>query len=328
MSKKLEILVPQYDEDTKIIAPLLKSIELQQQIDIENDIGVIIANDGSDVILPDDFLASFPFDIQYIRCDHKGVSATRNACLDAATADYVMFCDADDMFVNMCGLYIIFREMAGDGFNVMTSVFVEETKNFTTDEKIYINREMDSTFVHGKVYRRSFLISNKIRWNDALTVHEDSYFNCLAQKMTASVKYCQQPFYLWKWRDGSVCRHDPKYILKTYNNMLDSNTALVNELQRRGKKQDAAFYSCMMIYDAYLMMNKKEWLDQENQDYRYNTEKRFQKYYHDFKPLFDSVPEDQRSQLIVGIKNRFFQEGVFFETVTFDDWIKHIEELK
>ena len=145
-----------------------------------------------------------------------------------------MFCDADDMFVNMCGMYIIFREMAGDGFNVMTSVFVEETKNFTTDEKIYINREMDSTFVHGKVYRRSFLINNKIRWNDALTVHEDSYFNCLAQKMTASVKYCQQPFYLWKWRDGSVCRHDPKYILKTYNNMLDSNTALVNELQRRG----------------------------------------------------------------------------------------------
>ena len=328
MSKKLEILVPQYDEDTKIIVPLLKSIELQQQIDIENDIGVIIANDGSDVILPDDFLASFPFDIQYIRCDHKGVSATRNACLDAATADYVMFCDADDMFVNMCGMYIIFREMAGDGFNVMTSVFVEETKNFTTDEKIYINREMDSTFVHGKVYRRSFLINNKIRWNDALTVHEDSYFNCLAQKMTASVKYCQQPFYLWKWRDGSVCRHDPKYILKTYNNMLDSNTALVNELQRRSKKQDAAFYACMMIYDAYLMMNKKEWLDQENQDYRYNTEKRFQKYYHDFKPLFDSVPEDQRSQLIVGIKNRFFQEGVFFETVTFDDWIKHIEELK
>lgn len=328
MSKKLEILVPQYDEDAKIIAPLLKSIELQQQIDIENDIGVIIANDGSDVILPDDFLASFPFDIQYIRCDHKGVSATRNACLDAATADYVMFCDADDMFVNMCGMYIIFREMAGDGFNVMTSVFVEETKNFTTDEKIYINREMDSTFVHGKVYRRSFLINNKIRWNDALTVHEDSYFNCLAQKMTASVKYCQQPFYLWKWRDGSVCRHDPKYILKTYNNMLDSNTALVNELQMRGKKQDAAFYTCMMIYDAYLMMNKKEWLDQENQDYRYNTEKRFKKYYHDFKPLFDSVPEDQRSQLIVGIKNRFFQEGVFFETVTFDDWIKHIEDLK
>ena len=328
MSKKLEFLIPQYDETDEVIAPLLKSIELQQQVDLKRDIGVIIVNDGSETFLTDEFLKSFPYDIQYIKNEHKGVSATRNACLDASTADYVMFCDADDMFVNMCGLYIIFREMKGDGFNAMTSVFVEETKDFKTGEKIYINREMDSTFVHGKVYRRSFLLNNNIRWNDALTIHEDSYFNCLAQKMTAEVKYCQQPFYLWKWRDASVCRHDPKYILKTYNNMLDSNTALVNELQKRSKSQEAQFYATMMIYDAYLMMNKKEWLDQENQEYRYNTEKRFQKYYKDFKPLFDAVPEETRAQLIVGIKNRFFQEGVFFETVTFDDWIKHIVEME
>lgn len=328
MSKKLEFLIPQYDETDEVIAPLLKSIELQQQVDLKRDIGVIIVNDGSETFLTDEFLKNFPYDIQYIKNEHKGVSATRNACLDASTADYVMFCDADDMFVNMCGLYIIFREMKGDGFNAMTSVFVEETKDFKTGEKIYINREMDSTFVHGKVYRRSFLLNNNIRWNDALTIHEDSYFNCLAQKMTAEVKYCQQPFYLWKWRDASVCRHDPKYILKTYNNMLDSNTALVNELQKRSKSQEAQFYATMMIYDAYLMMNKKEWLDQENQEYRYNTEKRFQKYYKDFKPLFDAVPEETRAQLIVGIKNRFFQEGVFFEAVTFDDWIKHIVEME
>lgn len=328
MNKKLEFLIPQYDETDEVIAPLLKSIELQQQVDLKNDIGVIIVNDGSDTFLSEEFLQSFPYDIQYIKNEHKGVSATRNACLDAATADYVMFCDADDMFINMCGLYVIFREMKGDGFNAMVSVFVEETKDMSTGEKLYVNREMDSTFVHGKVYRRSFLVNNSIRWNDALTIHEDSYFNCLAQKIASEVKYCQQPFYLWKWRDASVCRHDPKYILKTYNNMLDSSTALVNELQKRGKSPDAQYYVVLMVYDAYLMMNKKEWLDQENQQYRHDTEKRFQKYYKDFKLLFDAIPEDIRSQLIVGIKNRFFQEGVFFETVTFDDWIKHIVEMK
>jgi hypothetical protein len=88
---------------------------------------------------------------------------------------------------------------------------------------------MDSTFVHGKVHRRKFLINNNIRWNEKLTIHEDSYFNCLCQKLGKEVKYCQNPFYLWKWRDNSVCRHDPKYILKTFNNMLESNTALVKE---------------------------------------------------------------------------------------------------
>ncbi len=332
MSKKLDILIPHYSESLEEIKPLLDSIALQQQVDLKNDVGVIICHDGRDIPkfnFKDGLTGEpvYPFEIHQIDQEHRGVSAARNACLFSSGADYVMFCDADDMFFNLCGLYIIFREMKGDGFNALTSVFVEETKDQKTGEKIYINREMDSTFVHGKVYRRSFLLNNDIHWNEALTIHEDSYFNCLAQKMTQEVKYCQQPFYLWKWRDNSVCRHDPKYILKTYNNMLDSNTALVHELLRRGKKTDAQFYTAMMIYDAYLMMNKKEWLDQENQEYRHSTELRFREYYEEFKELFESLSEEQRAQLIVGIKNRFFQEGVFFESITFDDWIRHIENL-
>ena len=328
MSRKLDILIPHYRERVDEISPLLDSIALQQQIDF-SDVGVIICHDGDvDEIPYLSFERDYPFAIEQIRQVHKGVSAARNACLDKSDADYVCFCDADDMFFNMCGLYIIFREMKGDGFNVLVSVFLEETKNPMNDEKVYINHEMDSTFVHGKFYRRSFLVNNKIRWNDDLTIHEDSYFNCLAQKMTTEVKYCQQPFYLWKGRDASVCRHDPKYILKTYNNMLESNTALVKELQRRGRPQDAQFYSTMMIYDAYYTMNKKEWLDQENQDYRNNTEKRFQQYYNEFEYLFDQVPEEVRSQIIMGIKNRFMGEGLFLESITFNDWIKHIQEMK
>lgn len=324
---KLQILIPQYKETEEILSPLLKSIELQQNVDLKNDVGVIIANDGSDVILSDGFLKSFPFEIKYLKCPHRGVSATRNACLDAATAEYVMFCDADDMFYNACGLWILFREMNGEGFNALISVFIEETKNFTTGEKMYINREMDTTFVHGKVYKLSYLKHNNIRWNDNLFIHEDSYFNCLAKSMTDKVKYCQTSFYLWKWRDDSVCRHDPKYILKTYPNMLASNTALVEEFLARGKQKEAQYYATSMIFDAYYMMNKEEWLNQENQQYREITENKFKEYYLKFKPQFEAIPKEIKSQIIMGMKNRFFREGVFMETVTFDDWIKHILSL-
>ena len=335
---KLQILIPHYQEGPDVIKPLLDSIALQQQVDLKHDVGVIICHDGSDISgfdIADDWdtadvseLPPYPFEIKQIRQEHKGVSAARNACLDAATADYVMFCDIDDMFCHVCGLYIVFREMEGAGFNVLKSIFLEETRNPQTGEKAYINRENDSTFVHGKFFRRSFLTTNKIRWNDSLTIHEDSYFNILAQTMAGEARYCTQPFYLWKWRDESVCRHDPKYILKTYNNMLDSSTALLKELQRRGKIQEAQFYATSMIYDAYYMMNKAEWLNQENQEYRYNTEKRFQRYYLEFQHLSDAVSEQTKSQIIVGMKNRFFQEGMFLEDVTFKDWIKHIQELK
>lgn len=324
---KLQIIIPQYKETDEVVKPLLDSIALQQCVDLK-EVGVIIVNDGSDVFLSDGLLNSYPFEVKYIKAEHGGVSATRQRGLDEATADYVMFCDADDMFVNMCGLWIVFREIENGGFDSLVSVFVEESR-LPSGDHIFINREQDSTFVHGKVHRRRYLAEQNIRWNPKLTIHEDSYFNVLCQKCspTGRVKYCQTPFYLWKWRDDSVCRRDFKYILKTYNNMLDSNTALVEQLLERNKYQDAQFYATSMIYDAYFTMNKDEWINQENKEYRDATEKRFAEYYRRFKYLYDGIPANVRGMILQSLRNRFYAEGMLLESVTFDDWIGHIEKL-
>lgn len=324
--KKLQILVPQYKETDDIIKGLLDSLEVQQNVDMD-DIGVIIVNDGTDVHLSQELLDKYSYDIEYHLNEHKGVSATRNACLDKATAEYVMFCDADDMFYNACGLYIIFREIENGGFDSLVSAFIEESKDPDTKEPIYLTHDMDSTFVHGKVHRRKFLLKNKIRWNDNLTIHEDSYFNCLCQRLAKELKYSQTSFYLWRWRDNSVCRHDDKYILKTYNNMLDSSDALIEQFLDRKKKDEAMFYATSMIYDAYFTMNKDEWLNQDNKEYRHNTELRFREYWLKYKYLHDEINVDMKNQIIMGIKNRMFTEGMILETLTFGEWIKQIENM-
>ena len=321
----LDILIPQYKETEEVIKPLLNSIALQQNIKFD-DIGVIIVNDGSDVLLSDDFLNSFPYKVTYIKAEHNGVSATRQRALDESKADYVMFCDADDMFFNLCGLWIIFREMQ-IGFDSLISVFLEESKLPGSDEHVFINREQDSTFVHGKVHRRMYLVEQNIRWNPELTIHEDSYFNIQCQRLSQNVKYCPTSFYLWKWRDESVCRHDPKYILKTYNNMLESNTALVHQFLNRNRYQEAQTYATSMVYDAYFTMNKDEWINQANKEYRDATEKRFAKYYKEFKLLVESCPLQAKAQILQALRNRFYQEGMLLETTTFEVWIKHIQEL-
>ena len=321
----LDILIPQYKETDEIVRPLLDSLKIQQGINFD-DLGVIIVNDGSDVFLSEDFLKSYPFKVKYIKAEHQGVSATRQRALDESKADYVMFCDADDMFCGMMGLWIIFREMQ-TGFDTFVSAFYEQTKIPDSNDLTFITREMDSTFVHGKVHRRKYLIEQNIRWNPNLTIHEDSYFNILCQKCTPQVRYCATPFYLWKWRDESVCRSDFKYILKTYNIMLDSSTALISNLLNRGKYQDAQFYATSMVYDAYFTMNKDEWINQENKEYRDATEKRFAEYYKQFKFMTTSVPKEVKAAILQGLRNRFYQEGMLLETTTFETWIKHIEEL-
>lgn len=322
---KLQILVPQYKETDNVIKPLLDSIAIQQSIDF-NEVGVIICNDGSDVFLSRKLLHSYPFKIDYYKEPHKGVSATRNACLDHATADYVMFCDADDMFYNACGLWILFREI-DVGFDSMVSMFIEETRHPETKETVYINHEMDSTFVHGKVHRRQYLIDKRIRFNDSLTIHEDSYFNILTQNCSENVKYCQTPFYLWKWRDESVCRHDPKYILKTYRNMIDSNNALINEFVVRNREDKANFFTVFMIFDAYYTMNKPEWIDQENQEYRISTEKHFAEWLKKHKKRWDEVPVNDKMVISNQVRSRSVMEGMRMESATIEEWLKHVESL-
>lgn len=322
---KLQLLVPQYKETDAIVRPLLDSVAIQQNIPMD-EIGVIICNDGSDVFLSEEFLQSYPFKVEYYKEPHRGVSATRNACLDHATAEYVMFCDADDMFYNACGLWIIFREMEA-GFDSIVSTFVEETRNPETKEVVYTTHDMDSTFVHGKIHRRQYLLDSGIRWNDKLTIHEDSYFNILCQNCSENVKYCPTPFYLWKWRDESVCRHDPKYILKTYRNLLDSNDALVDEFWRREMKEKAMFYVALMVFDAYYTMNKPEWINQENQEYRNQTESRFAEYYSKHKTTWAEIPINDKMFISNQVRSRSVMEGMRMEAETIDGWLNHIEQI-
>ena len=321
---KLQILVPQYKETDEVIKPLLDSIAIQQNVSFD-EIGVVICNDGSDIFLSDAFLASYPYKIEYYKEPHKGVSATRNACLKHAHAEYVMFCDADDMFYNACGIWILFREMQNESFDSLVSCFIEETR--VNGQIEYINHEMDSTFVHGKVHRRKYLLNKKIKFNDKLTIHEDSYFNILCQNLSKNVKYCQTPFYLWKWRDESVCRHDPKYILKTYNNMLDSNDALIDEFIKRGIDDKAKFYTAFMIFDAYYTMNKPDWISQENVEYRDKTERRFAEYFVKHEKMWKSISDGDKMYISNGVRSRSVAEGMGMETVTINTWLEYIKKI-
>jgi len=263
--------------------------------------------------------------------EHGGVSAARNYCLDHCDGKYVCWCDCDDMFYNACGLWIIFREIDNGGFDSLVSAFTEESRNPQTKEVVYINHDMDTTFVHGKFHKREFLNKNKIRWNPDLTIHEDSFFNCQCQRVANlkqdGLKYCQTPFYLWRWRDNSVCRHSPLYLNMTYVNMLDSNTALIKEFLKRGMEREAIFYATSMIMDVYLSLNCDRWWDEEGHPYLRKTELRFKKYWKEFEYLYRKISKEEELQIMAGIRQRFFGEGLVHEKITFDDWIKHIEEL-
>ena len=315
---KLQILITQFTETDKIIKPLLDSIAIQQNVDFD-EVGVIIVNDGSNTFLTDKFLESYPFNIVYHKEPHRGVSGARNALLGYAVADYVMFCDADDMFLSVCGLYSIFLNIEA-GFDSLNSTFIEEALNNYDGSKVYVSHENDSTFIHGKVHRRQYLIDNDIRWKEELTIHEDSYFNIQCQNFSPNVRYCDTPFYLWRWRNGSVCRSDRKFLMKTYDKLIDSNDALIDEFVKRGIMDKAMYFVCYMVFETYYTMNKPDWLE----DYREKTEKRFAEYFAKHKYLWDATPMWDKVKVSDEARKKVVSQGMILEAITVFDWLEKI----
>ena len=268
---KLQLLIPQFNETDDVLRPMLESISTQQGVDLKNDIEVLIGNDGSDIKLSEEFLGSYSYSIRYFQFEHSGLPGTRGKLYDLATADYVMFCDADDMFLKNVAIYTILA-YAGKGFDALICDFMEEVIDKKTGASFFFPHKKDCTFVHGKVYRRQFLLDNHIVWHPDVKCHEDSGYNLLAIKLAKEARHCQVPLYLWKWRDGSICRKDPLYVLKTYTRMIYSNGWLVKDFLDREMLEEAKFHTCSLVYGTYFMLNKPVWLDPMNAKYRYETE--------------------------------------------------------
>ena len=172
----LQILVPQYNETKSVISKLLDSIQLQQGINMESDIGVVIVNDGSTTFLSDDFLDQYDYPIEYHKDEHRGIAGTRNALLKYARADYVMFCDADDMFCSNIALYSIIRSAHEGLFDELICFFYSESQEPGCYPSYAEHTRVIHPFIHGKVFNRKYLIDNEIWFTEAVHYHEDVYF--------------------------------------------------------------------------------------------------------------------------------------------------------
>lgn len=275
---------------------------------------------------------NYSFKIKYEICEHRGVSATRNTLLDLATAEYVMFCDCDDMFFSANGIWTIFNEIEASHFDTFASAFVEQIKRddgtFAFIERGKDKADgIDTTFVHGKVHRLEFLRENDIRWNDTLTVHEDSYFNCLVRSVAGKVRYCPTAFYMWRWRDDSVCRNDKQYLLKTYPEMIKSIDCLAEELISRGIEKDAKFQLLNLMYVVYFLLHKPEWQIVENRKYRDALSLAVAKLYAKYQQQIMAVEPKMSMDLYKSARNNAFKDGLIYEINTFPQWINQLKGL-
>lgn len=338
--KKLSILVPYYNEGEEVIRTLLNSIAIQQNIDF-NDIEVIICKDGDEgPELTQEFLDSYPYEIQYHREPKGGVSRMRNKAFEYSQGEYVMWCDDDDQFYHCLALWLIFRETNTPmeavvdgrqttikGFDALYATFLEEGRNPETGETIFIDRKDGYQFVHSKVLNRDFLVRNDIHFFDDCYIHEDNVLNAQVQACTKYIKWCPQPFYLWKWRDNSVCRKSPTYIKETYPDLIKSSDRLLTWFTEKGKIDKAKEAVAAITLDSYYTFCHPSWKEIGTKEYRKKAEKCFADYFKKWKHLWVETPDQVKMQISAGIRQREVSMGMEMETETLDQYLKRIKDL-
>ena len=238
-------------------------LALQRNVDF-GDVGVILINDGEESRLPDDLFAGYPYEVRNITIPHGGVSRARNAGIDASEAEWVMVCDFDDSFMSLNGLHILLTAAKDDRKVMWWSHFIEETQK-PDGSIIYIPHNRDYIFNHGKMFRREWLVKEKLRYCDKLTLHEDVYFNTLTQAVAPDeqIGEIESGFYCWCWNGQSVSRSFRNMLIETYNHQIRQRIAICRQLEERGLKEALELTIVKTIIDGYYDFQKSDWLDKE-----------------------------------------------------------------
>ena len=321
----LSIIVPHYHEPWSLCKNLFDSIALQRGIRFE-DVSVIIVNDGDDVVFPDYICDIYPYKINYIVKEHNGLSSTRNRGLDESDADYVMFCDADDMFLNNLALKIIWMEME-KGKNIINPMFLEEVYNEKTKEMAFVEHKSDATFIHGKAYKRSVLTENNIRFPDGLNLHEDGYFNslaiCCGQDKIVEIN---MPLYLWRWNKDSTVRKEDDFTVRTYDKLCEAWWRGMQWMKANGYDREYRHVVCKAVVCTYYNFQTRAFTAPENAKQRRNAERAFRKLYMEIRNDFLSCDNKMISRFTEVLREDAIKlRGFFYETITLSDWLKYIE---
>lgn len=319
---KLDLVVPRYKEPWDVCKYLFDSIALQRGIDFD-DIRVLVINDGDENVLDAYAWRDYPYRVDYIIKPHGGVSHTRNVGIDESDADYIMFCDIDDGFLNNYGLHLVFSAMQ-EHPKMITSCFVEEVK---TDTWLIVRHDKDPTFIHGKAYDRKWLVENNIRFDDDLTIHEDSYFNNIAiAHAKDDRKDITTPFYLWRWNDASTVRRESgNFLLKTYPKLVQVRTRICDEMKSRGFED--AYKLCMVksVTDFYYDFQKPDFNRTENRRDIKEAEKAVRAFYMAHQKEFLRIERGYIADVCQSSRDIARRNGFLMEYKTLQDWLKYIE---
>ena len=182
---------------------------------------VIVVDDGS-VDGTASVVSMYP-EVRLLRQQNRGVSAARNAALERAQGEYVVFLDADDRLMDgALGRLSAGLPAEGADIVIMRSFGRDSEKypwsRLFADGEVCTKREMvRSGYLRGSVcgcaFRKGFLDEAGLSFAEGVPLSEDLVFLSACLSVCERILFLDVPFYQVRERPGSASRKtDPDYV--------------------------------------------------------------------------------------------------------------------
>lgn len=223
-------------------------LSLQRAVDWDK-VRITLVHDGSEPF-PEENFAGMPFTVNQVSIPHGGIAKARNWCLDHAEAEWIKFCDFDDMFSGAYSLQQMIDSLEnGQGYDMLWFELILDDHGKTS-----IRKHRDPVFVHNKVFRRTFLQGKGIRFQEHLTWCEDSAFMAVIEMDINHQRIGKivvgQPIYIYIVRDGSLCNR-PEIKFANLCSFFDRHCYVAEEFRKRGRYTEYNTMCARTMMDSY-----------------------------------------------------------------------------
>ncbi len=210
----ISVIVPVYNVE-KYLDECVESIVNQTY----NNLDIILVDDGSPDKCPEmcDQWAKRDERIRVIHKENGGLSSARNAGLERATGEYIIFVDSDDEISVDCieRLSATLKEeqydvVVGDILTIGDDVLRRKLSLKLADGTILRGKEIENTYrkdwnmiAQNKLYRSDFIRKQGLHFKEGL-IHEDELWSLQVACLAQSLRAVNSLTYIYYVREGSL----------------------------------------------------------------------------------------------------------------------------
>jgi glycosyltransferase involved in cell wall biosynthesis len=239
---KISVIIPVYNGE-RWVAQCIENMLGQSYKNLE----VIVVDDGS---TDGSAAIAAKYPVKLIRQANGGVSAARNAGIDAATGEYIHFMDVDDLInidyyermveaVLCTDADMAFGGMVHEATTRLTRSFSENWLATVPEDRFSITGVVHNGCCVRYIIRKSLLESTGLRFEVGRSHMEDILFSIKAVHLAGKVVTVPGTIYYYKDRSGSAMTNRNSEAKRKRMEAMASGNAIKKELLQTYGLSDA-----------------------------------------------------------------------------------------